>query len=218
MATERILPAVTLRASSGQAAQATPGAPAGAAAGDARPSVWVAGPGSAAAPARRTAPVEPIDATGKAARLARRRGDALLSTTTRAGMLIGVSAAIYAVSLATISGLQAQSQTEAAAQDQPAIDAVAQAQAANDALEAAIRDADARTRALAAEYDTVSTDMTAYQAQFAQLSALVAKVQGSAAKLNANFKLPAVTMHGAVGGGGGGGTVVVTTTSASGKP
>ncbi len=162
-------------------------------------------------------PGAPAAATARAARLARPRGQALLSTPARAGMLVGVSAAIYAVTLAAVAGLQSQSQADAAAQNQPAIDAVAQAKAANDALEAAIGAADARARALAGEYNAMSTDMTATQAQFAQLSALVAEIQGSAAKLNANFTLPTVTMHGAIGGGGGGGTVV-TTTTASGKP
>jgi prefoldin subunit 5 len=156
--------------------------------------------------------------TAKAARLAKPRGEAWLSTATRAGMLVGVSAAVYAVSLASVSGLQAQSQAEVAAANQPAVDAVARAKAANDALDAAIQDANRRLEALARQYDSVSSDMSAYQAQFDRLSQLVAKIQGSAATLNAGFTLPAVTMHGAIGGGGGGGTVVVTTTSASGKP
>jgi cell division protein FtsB len=153
-----------------------------------------------------------------AARLAKPRGDALLSTATRAGVLIGVSAAVYAVSLAAVSGLQAQSQAQAAAAAQPALDALTRTKAANDQITAAIQDADARLQALAHDYDATSTDMAAYQAEFQQLSALVAKIQGSAAAMNANFKLPSVTMRGAISSGGGGGTTVVTTTGGSGKP
>jgi hypothetical protein len=153
-----------------------------------------------------------------AARLAKPRGDALLSTATRTGVLIGVSAAVYAVSLASVSGLQAQSQSDAAAAAQPALDALASAKASNDEIAAAIKAADTRLQTLASDYNTTSGDMAAYQAQFAQLSALVAKIQGSAAAMNANFKLPTVTMRGAIGSGGGGGGTVVVTTSASGKP
>jgi hypothetical protein len=131
-------------------------------------------------------------------------------------VLVGVSAAVYAVSLATVSGLESQSQQAAVADTQPGLSAVARAQAANDELEAQLKDANDRLKALADSYNATSTDMTAYQQQFQQLSALVAKIQGSAAAINANFKLPSVSIRGSVGGGGG--TTVVTTTSGSGKP
>ena len=160
-------------------------------------------------------------AVASAARLAKPRGDALHSTATRAGLLVGVSAAIYAVSLASVAGLEAHTQAQAAADAQPALSALATTTTANDEMDAAIRDASARLQQLAHDYDSTSTDMTAYQAQFARLSKLVAKIQGSAAAMNANFRLPAVTMRGAIGGGGGGGgggTVVVTTSGGSGKP
>lgn len=150
------------------------------------------------------------------ARLAKRHGDAYFSTATRAGVLIGVSAAVYAASLATVAGLQAQTQADAAAAVQPAVDALASAQAANDQIEAAIKDADGRLQALAHDYNAAGTDMTAVQAQLSELSALVAKIQGTAAAINTNFKLPTVSIRGAIGGGGGG--TVVTTTTASGKP
>jgi hypothetical protein len=153
-------------------------------------------------------------ALARAAKLAKPRRAAVMTTSARASVLIGVSAAVYAVTLSSVAGLQAQSQTETAAQNQVGIDAVAQARAANDALESAVTSADARARALVADYNGVSQDMSAYQAQLTSLSALVAKVQGSAAALNTKIQLPTVTMHGAVGGGGG----VVTTTTASGKP
>ncbi len=155
-------------------------------------------------------------AIAAAARHAKPRGDALLSTATRAGVLVGVSAAAYAVSLATVAGLEAHAQSQAVAGAQPALDAIESARAANDQIDVAIKDADARLQALASDYNSASMDMTTYQAQFQQLSALVAKIQGSAAAMNANFKLPSVTIRGAVGGGGG--SVVVTTTSGSGKP
>ena len=151
-----------------------------------------------------------------------RKKEAVLSTPTRAGMLIGASAAIYAVSLATVSGLQYQSQADLAAQHQPMLETIVQAKAANDALEATIQAADARARALANDYTAAGGDVTAYQARLDQLAALVAKVQGSAAALSTSIRLPTVTMHGAIGGGyvGSGGSAPATggTTAASGKP
>ena len=156
-------------------------------------------------------------AIASAARLAKPRGDALHSTATRAGVLVGVSAAIYAVSLASVAGLEAKSQAQAAADVQPALSTLASTTAANDEMEAALKDANARLTQLAHDYDATGTDLAAYQAKFDQLSSLVAKIQGSAAAMNANFKLPKVTFHGAVGSSGGG-SRVVTTTSGSGKP
>ena len=153
----------------------------------------------------------------QAAALAKPRGDALHSTATRAGVLVGVSAAVYAVSLAAVAGLEAQTQAQAAAGAQPALSAIASTTAANDVMDAALHDASARLQQLAQDYDSASADISAYQARFDQLSSLVAKLQGSAAAMNANFKLPTVTMRGSITSGGGG-SVVVTTTRASGKP
>jgi hypothetical protein len=164
----------------------------------------------AAATRRATAP------TAAAARFAKPRGEAWFGPATRAGVLVGVSAAIYAVSLASVAGLQSASTAQAVADTQPGLDAVARAKAANDEIEAQLKDADTRLQALAHDYDATTTDLSAYQAQFQQLSSLVAKIQGSAAALNTNFKLPSVTIHGSVGGSGGGSTV--TTTGGSGKP
>jgi hypothetical protein len=210
VATERILPEIAVGAGPAHASAGT----------EPRPRVWSAASGSGRIlPEPAISPAaEPKVATAKAARLAKPRGAALLSRTTRAGMLIGVSAGVYAVSLATVSGLQAQAQAEVAAQNRPAIDALNQARAANDALAASIQDADAQIRAMADQYNSVSQDMTTYQAKFDNLSTLVAKIRGSAAALNAKIKLPSVSIHGAIGGGGGGGTTYITTTAASGKP
>jgi len=162
-------------------------------------------------------PVAQRAAIAPAARLAKSRGIAFHSTATRAGMLVGMSAAVYAVSLASVAGLEAKSQARAAADVQPALSALASSTAVNDQMTSVIKDASARLAQLTSDYDATSTDMSAYQAQFEQLSSLVAKIQGSAAAMNANFKLPKVTMRGSVGSGGGGSSVV-TTTGGSGKP
>jgi hypothetical protein len=156
-------------------------------------------------------------AVARPAVAARSRRQAFLTTPARAGLLIGASAAIYAVSLAAVSGLQYQTEAQLAAQHQPMIDTIAQARAANDALAATIVAADTRVRALAADYASAGGDVAAYQAKLNELAALVAKVQGSAAALSTSINLPAVTVHGAIGGGGSAPRIVATT-SASGKP
>jgi len=133
-----------------------------------------------------------------------RKKEAVLSTPTRAGMLIGASAAIYAVTLAGVSLLQSDSDAALAASRQPYLDALAATRAANDTLEAALVKADGAAQALANDYTGVGQDVTAYQARLDELAALVAEVQGSAAALPTRISLPTVTMHGAVAGGGGG--------------
>lgn len=191
MATERVLPAIALP---------SPGLP----------------HTGGETPTRPHALPRPAGAGVRAARPAVARREAILNTPTRAGILIGASAAIYAVSLAAVSGLQYQSQAELAAQHRPILDQIASTRAANNALQLSIQAASARLQAVGAEYGTVGKDMTAYQAQLDSLAVLVAKVQGSAAALSGHLTLPSVSIHGAIGGGGGGGTVA--TTSASAKP
>lgn len=190
MATERVLPAIALP---------SPGLP------HAR----------GEAPTRPQVRPRPAGGAERVARPAVARKEAILNTPTRAGILIGASAAVYAVSLAAVSGLQYQSQADLAAKNQPMMDTIAGTRAVNDALELSIQAASARLQGVAADYGTVGSDLAAYQAQLDSLSALVAKVQGSAAALSAHIKLPSVSIHGAVSGGGGG---VTTTTSASAKP
>jgi hypothetical protein len=181
--TERILPAVAVRAP-----------------------VRRVGPG---VPARRTEPgasrpaLRPIDGGAgsavarPAARAGVHRSEALLSTPARAGMLFGVSAAVYAVSLAGVCALQATSDADLAAQRQPYLDAVAEMRAANDTLDAAITSTGARAQALVGTYEAAGNDIGAYQARLDSLAALVADVQGSAAALPTRINLPKVTIRAA---------------------
>jgi hypothetical protein len=110
-------------------------------------------------------------------------------------MLIGASAAVYAVSLAGISTLQASNDAALDAQRQPYVDTVAAATSANDRLEAAIRQADLETRSLVAGYSAAGDDLAAYQARLDSLATLVAEVQGSAAALPTRISLPKVSVR-----------------------
>jgi hypothetical protein len=115
----------------------------------------------------------------------------------RAGMLIGASAAVYAVALAGVSGLQAESDAAAIARREPWLAEIAESRAANDRLEATLIAASSEAKALADEYAATGVVVSAYQARLDELASLVAEVQGSAAALPARISLPKVTVRGA---------------------
>ncbi len=177
-------------------------------------------PTQAVAPGGVGAVISATAATGtgtKSVRSTNFKREALLSTPARAGMLIGVSAAVYAVSLAGVAGLQFQTEAATAQAQAPIVTAVERTRAANDALEAALLAADARAQALEADYAMMGPDAAAFQERLNELASLVAQVQGSAAALPAAIRLPTVKTHGAVVGSGKA-PATSAVTSASGKP
>jgi uncharacterized protein YlxW (UPF0749 family) len=141
--------------------------------------------------------------------------EALVTTPIRAGMLLGASAAVYAVVLAGVSGLQAGTDSELAARQQPYLDALARERAANDGLQATIATADGQVQALGEIYTRTGDEVTAYEARLDALASLVAEVQGSAAALPARISLPAVSVRSSVGGTA---PATTATTGASGVP
>ncbi len=169
----------------------------------------------APAPARPRPAVAPPRATTKAAT---RRNEAFLTIPARAGMLLGGSAAIYAVTLAGIAGLQASDDAAVAARRQPWVDAIAAERVANDELEANLATATDNAAWLGRVYADVSADMGAYRVRLDELAALVAEVEGSAAALPSRVALPSVTMRGAIAAprSGGATTRAPSTTSTSG--
>ena len=152
--------------------------------------------------------------SGTHARTATARREAWLTTPARAGMLLGTSAAVYAVALAGVAGLQAQSDAELVARHQPYVEAVARARAANDALAAALDRTDADLQTIGTSYAGTGEAVTAYEARLDALAALVAEVQGSAAALPTRISLPKVT----VSSSGSRPPKTSTTTGASGVP
>jgi hypothetical protein len=113
-------------------------------------------------------------------------------------MLLGASAAVYAVSLAGVASFQSADDAAIAARRQPYLDAIAASRAANDALEASITEADTRSSALADRYGIMAADVTAYETELDRLAALVAKVEGSAAALPSRISLPSVATRGPI--------------------
>lgn len=126
------------------------------------------------------------------------RNERYLTTPARAGMLLGASAAVYAISLAAVAGLQASDDTAIAARRQPFVDAIADGRAANDTLEAAITRIDLQASSLASSYSRSADDVAAYEARLDDLAALVAETQGSMAAMPTRIKLPNVTMRGPI--------------------
>ena len=173
MTTERILPAIALPAP-----------------GRLRP---VGIPRLVDAPRPVSVPRPRVEAPAHAAK----RKEALLTTPARACMLVGASAAVYAVGLAGVAALQSGSDAELAAQRQPYLDAVAATRAANDRLEAALTDVGTRAEALSGQYAKAGETVSAYEARLDALAALVAEVQGSAAALPTRISLPSVTVRAA---------------------
>jgi hypothetical protein len=161
-------------------------------------------------------------ATRPTTRPAVAKKEAILTTPARAGMLFGVSAAVYAVTLAGVAGFQAQTDAATAAARQPYLDTVARARAANDALESQVQAAQARVLSITADYNAIGSSVTDNQARLNSLASLVAEVEGTAAALPAQITLPNVSMAGAVAGGsrssGGAAPKAVAKTGASGKP
>jgi hypothetical protein len=148
------------------------------------------------------APVRPATTTTPRPRAvattgAARRNEVLLTTPVRAAMLVGASAAVYAVSLAAVSGLQSSSDAARIARSQPWLDQVAEARAANDGLEAALLQASTEAQALGAAYEAAGEGIVAYEARLDALAALVAEVEGTAASLPSRIGLPKVTVRGA---------------------
>ncbi len=131
------------------------------------------------------------------------RHETILSMPARAGMLIGASAALYAVTLAGISVIQSRDDASRAAAQAPLLQAVAETRAANDALAARIEAANGSVSAVIAEYGSTGADVATYQARLDSLAALVAEVRGSAAALPSRIKLPTVSARGPIAGSGG---------------
>jgi hypothetical protein len=158
-------------------------------------------------------PARPASPAGTRASV--RRNETVLSTPARAGLLLGATAAAYAVSLAGVSALEADADAQVIAARAPYLDEVARLQAANDELDRLVREADAGTRALAADYGAVGAAVTGYEARLDALAGLVANIEGSVAAMPDRIRLPSVRMRGAIAGSSRSGRLTAPATSAT---
>lgn len=159
------------------------------------PPLGASSPGTAGATgAVRSATPGRADGDARARRLGAttRERTPLLTMPARAGMLLGGSAALYAVTLAAVAGMQSASDADAIARRQPWLDAAQEARAANDAFESSLLAAGEEVRRYADEYQALRAAVVAHRDRLAALASLVAEVEGSAAALPARIALPDV--------------------------
>ena len=143
------------------------------------------------------------------------------STATRrpihVAVTVGVTASLYAVTLAGVTALQHDSDARLAAERAPASAAVEALQGANDALDADLAGLGPGYSDASAAYRTIAERIGAHESALASLGKRVAAVEGSASSLSVPTisRLPAISSR----------TVVVASkpvtnacTNASGKP
>lgn len=100
-------------------------------------------------------------------------------------VLVGLSTALYAVSLAGVTGLQASQDAAARARTAPLASAVSAAQRDREALELAVRAAGSAYNQDAAAYADARQRIDQLASEIAALAATVQAVRGSAAQLPA---------------------------------
>lgn len=148
-----------------------------------------AGPGRAAMPGHAAMPHGDTVAghTTQTGRLARLRLPA------HVGVLLGASTAAYAVTLAAVTGLQATSEADLAAERAPAVAGVQDLGARNQTVSDALTAAGQRYDKLARDYAVAGGRLTNLEAALADLATNVQAIDGVSRTLPASVPLPKVT-------------------------
>jgi hypothetical protein len=107
---------------------------------------------------------------------------------------LGMTAGLYAVSLAGVTALQAAADTRVAADRAPAIDAVARLRESQDALESRLTQLDDAYATAADRYKSVAAGITEHEKALNALGEQVNSAAGSASKLSVpSARLPGVS-------------------------
>jgi hypothetical protein len=106
---------------------------------------------------------------------------------------LGVSAGVYAVSLAAVTSLQADQEAAMAAERAPTLDALASLRVANDRLGSRVLSAGSRYDAASNGYRRVTAGLEALDGRLDTLAASVAGIEGAAVALPARVPLPSVS-------------------------
>jgi len=109
------------------------------------------------------------------------------------GAFIGLSAGAYALSLAAVTAIQAQSDATIAADRAPTEQAIAEVAAQNDSLEADASRAGRTYERATSAYDLASRTLADVEAQLAGLAKVAGAVDGAARSLPDHVALPQVT-------------------------
>jgi hypothetical protein len=108
-------------------------------------------------------------------------------------VLLGTSAAAYAVSLAGVTALQSATDQAIADERAPVQDAAARAAAQHDRLASEVERSAAAYAAMAARYDAIAADLADLDASLQGQATLVKKVSGAARALPKQVALPTVS-------------------------
>jgi hypothetical protein len=117
-------------------------------------------------------------------------------------VLVGLSTAAYAGSLASVAALQSAAEASTVAERAPAAAALADAIARNDALAARLRDAASTQAEAAAAYDRLTAQIAAHEKALTSLAAKVAAVDGSSRSLPTSVAMPRSVRVVVTSGGG----------------
>jgi hypothetical protein len=108
-------------------------------------------------------------------------------------VFLGLSAGAYAVNLAGVTALQAQSEAAVLIDRVPTSQAIATIAAGHDALEARADRAAAAYARAADAYGMVGQTMADVEAQLSELAGVVSTIEGAAQSLPSRVALPRVT-------------------------
>ena len=129
------------------------------------------------------------------------------------GVMLGLSTAAYAVTLAGVAADQSQADAATAAARAPAVAAVDSLSRANDAMDAALGRADGELAAVGRVYDQAGGRLTALEAALAGFAGSVSEINGVSQALPATVPLPRISTssrtsvpatHATTGASGGG--------------
>jgi hypothetical protein len=114
------------------------------------------------------------------------------------GVAVGVSASLYAVSLAAVTSLQGAQDRHASQALAPILTSVDELDVANGDLEARLEAARAAFDASAASFTTVGAELPGFEARLAELARTVKKIHGTSVSLPSGGSLPRVSGAGTV--------------------
>jgi len=116
-----------------------------------------------------------------------RRGIVRLAT------LVGGSAGLYSVALATVVSLQSQADAATIAGRQPVVDAIGAVEGSNDRLDSLLSGASDSYGHVVADYEALASAMTSLDGSVDALGVAVEEVSGRAARLPGTIALPRLT-------------------------
>jgi hypothetical protein len=109
------------------------------------------------------------------------------------GVFLGLSAGAYALGLAGVTALEAQSEATIADDRAPTAEAISELRAQNDSLEASARHAALTYNWATGEYDRVGQTLAGIEARLGELAQAVEAVDGAARALPNRVALPRVS-------------------------